>query len=217
MSWHIANLLGLAAILSLHPQLQAATDGIDKSDNVIKIKILLYDFVPIPEKIRTQVRESVVAIFRGAGVQVEWAPCPTVEGQLALFSDCTGYKEATTVSLRVLPQIRKQIKADAAGESMLSSRIVNVFWDRAQKASTQLDVPLADMLAAIVAHEVGHVFLGPNSHALSGIMLARWKPRDLVAISQGGQGFTARERESILAEVRRRQAQQAASDPPPVP
>ncbi len=72
------------------------------------------------------------------------------------------------------------------------------------------------MLAEILAHEMGHVFLGPYSHSLPGIMAAKWKPRDLTDISQGGYGFSPRQRELIQAEVRRRQAQQAASGLPPV-
>ena len=87
---------------------------------------------------------------------------------------------------------------------------------RAQKESTRLNVPLVDMLAEIIAYEVGHVFLGPNSHSPSGIMAAKWKPRDLIAISQGGYGFTRQQRELIQTEVRRRQAQQTASGLRPI-
>jgi hypothetical protein len=87
----------------------------------------------------------------------------------------------------------------------------NTHWDQAQKESAGLSVPMHDILAGIIAHEIGHVFLGPNSHSLSGIMTAKWKHRDLTAISQGGHDFTPRQRELIRAEAKRRQAQQAAS------
>jgi hypothetical protein len=97
------------------------------------------------------------------------------------------------------------------GESMLSARIVNVFWDQAEKESARLSVPLPNMLAGIIAREIGHVFLGPNSHSLSGIMTAKWKRRDLIAIFQGSHDFTPQERDLIRAEVQRRHAQQAAS------
>ena len=61
----------------------------------------------------------------------------------------------------------------------------------------------------IIAHEIGHLLLGPDSHSAAGIMTARWKSRDLVAICQGGLTFTRQESERIQAEVRKRQAQQA--------
>jgi len=217
MSWQLRSFLCLAAILTFYPQGQAATDGISKTDDVPKVKVLLFDFVSVPEKTQIQAQDKVAGIFHKAGVEMEWAACSTGEGQLALFPDCTGYKEATSVLLRILPTVRKKAKADVAGESMLSARIVNVFWDHTQEESARLNVPLPDMLAEIVAHEVGHVFLGPNSHALSGIMAAKWKPRDLIAISQGGFGFTPRQGELIQAEVRRRQTQQTAPHLPPTP
>lgn len=216
MSWHLEGFLFLATILTFHPAGQAAADGLNRTNDTLKVKVLLFDFVSLPDRTQKLAQDRVAAIFHKAGVEMEWAPCSTAERQLALFPNCTGYKEATTVLLRILPPAPGKSKADAAGESLYSARIVNVFWDHAQKESARLNVPLPDMLAEIVAHEMGHVFLGPNSHSPAGIMAAKWKPRDLIAISQGGYGFSPRQREVIQAEVRRRQAQQAASGLPPI-
>jgi len=216
MSWQSWSLLFLATVLTSASAGQGATDGMSRADDLPKVKVLLFDFVSLPEKTQKQAQDRVASIFHKAGVEMEWAPCSTGEGQLTLFPDCTGFKEAASVLLRILPPARQKAKRDAASESMLSSRIVNVFWGRAQKESTRLNVPLVDMLAEIIAYEVGHVFLGPNSHSPSGIMAAKWKPRDLIAISQGGYGFTRQQRELIQTEVRRRQAQQTASGLRPI-
>ncbi len=44
---------------------------------------------------------------------------------------------------------------------------------------------LASILGHGVAHEIGHLLLGTNSHAASGIMRARWQIRELTSASKG--------------------------------
>ena len=58
--------------------------------------------------------------------------------------------------------------------------ISSVFYDRvigllAHGASTSLPV----LLGRAMAHEIGHLLLGPNSHSPTGIMRASWSGRDL--------------------------------------
>ena len=59
-----------------------------------------------------------------------------------------------------------------------------------------------------MAHEVGHLFLGPNSHSPVGIMSAGWKEDDLKQASQARLTFISSEAERVRIEVRRRQEQQ---------
>jgi hypothetical protein len=63
------------------------------------------------------------------------------------------------------------------------------------------------MLAQVIAHEIEHLLLGPNSHSSSGIMLGEWRLQDLGSISRGGIGFTPQQCERIQMEVKRRQFQ----------
>ena len=42
-------------------------------------------------------------------------------------------------------------------------------------------------------HELGHLLLGTNSHAPTGIMRARWQPADLANASQGRLLFSSLE------------------------
>ena len=103
------------------------------------------------------------------------------------------------------------MKTDAKGEALLGARIVNVFWDRVQNEACRYNVPISDMLAQVIAHEIGHLMLGSNSHSPSGIMMGKWKLQDLGTISRGGIGFTPEQREHIQTEVRKRQASKEQS------
>jgi hypothetical protein len=50
-----------------------------------------------------------------------------------------------------------------------------------------------DLLGDVVAHEVGHLLLGANSHGRSGIMAARWQVEELQLASKGLLEFTPEE------------------------
>jgi len=64
------------------------------------------------------------------------------------------------------------------------------------------------VLGAAIAHEIGHLFLGPNSHSPVGIMRAGWDEGDLKRASQDNLTFTADQAKHIRTEVRHRQEQQ---------
>jgi hypothetical protein len=211
MSWLKKGCVCLGLVFILDGTGRGAAETIDQNEESAKLTILFFDFVSLPEKIQKPMQEKAERIYRQAGVGLEWAPCPTQEGTLAFYPNCTGYKEKTHMMLRILRTAPKGMETDAKGEALLGPRIVNVFWDRVQKEASRYDVPVADMLAQVIAHEIGHLLLGSNSHSLSGIMMGKWRLGDLGSISRGGISFTPQQREQIQAEVGRRQHQMSQS------
>jgi hypothetical protein len=67
------------------------------------------------------------------------------------------------------------------------------------------------VLGAAIAHEIGHLFLGPNSHSPVGIMRGGWKQDDLLKASQARVTFTPDQAQRIRTEVRHRQEQQGTA------
>ena len=68
----------------------------------------------------------------------------------------------------------------------------------------------AQILGYGMAHEIGHLLLGSNSHASFGIMRAGWNTKDLCDIICGFLLFTPEESERIRADVARRNQEQTA-------
>jgi hypothetical protein len=50
----------------------------------------------------------------------------------------------------------------------------------------------------VMAHEIGHLLLGRNSHSVSGIMRGTWGSAELRAIAQGALRFTRGERKRLV-------------------
>ena len=203
MSWLLREMLGAGVILALQLEGQAATKSAGDVQEVLKITLLCYRYAPLDEPVMERATKQVERIFRQAGVEVVWAACPTREGTLADYPSCNGFHDPAHYSLHILSHGRKELKDAVQGEALLGSRLVYVFWDRTQRQAGRCHVPVADMLAAVICHEIGHLLLGPHSHAPLGIMAGRWNPRALTDISQGGLGFTREEQEQIRAELSR--------------
>ena len=85
--------------------------------------------------------------------------------------------------------------------------MANIYWNRVQYDAEILAIPQSRILAHTIAHEVGHLLLGSNSHSPTGIMVGKWRSQDLVSLAQFGLSFSAQQSEFIRAEVRRRRTQ----------
>ena len=102
-------------------------------------------------------------IFRRAGVEIEWADCPLNDEDPSLYPKCPAILDATQLFLRIFP--RTATKVDVGGEAFVAARIANIFWNRVEEQAQGLNVAAPRFLAHTVAHELGHLLLGSNSHS----------------------------------------------------
>jgi hypothetical protein len=83
---------------------------------------------------------------------------------------------------------------------------ITVLWNRIQvRAGGYADE--AQLLAHVLAHEIGHILKGTNRHAETGVMKAYWNPRDLGTMSSHALEFTAADVYLMKEELTRRKAQ----------
>jgi hypothetical protein len=80
-----------------------------------------------------------------------------------------------------------------------------VFYYRVEELARGRSLSAADSLGHAMAHEIGHLLLGTNSHSPTGLMRARWDRSDLLRAATGWLIFTDDESERLRAEVRSRQ------------
>jgi hypothetical protein len=75
-----------------------------------------------------------------------------------------------------------------------------VFYDRVVEQTENLDLR-AVLLGHLMAHETGHLLLGPNSHSPKGIMCAVWRPEELRNAAQGVLLFTPEQSKLLRAKL----------------
>jgi hypothetical protein len=72
------------------------------------------------------------------------------------------------------------------------------------------DFELPVILGCVIAHELGHLLLGSNSHSGSGIMQPRWERRQVRQAMTGDLLFTSAQAKRIQFEAESRIRVQAA-------
>jgi hypothetical protein len=171
-----------------------------------KVTVLVHNYAHLPIRLLIEARHRAGLIFRKAGVEIEWADCPLNDQDPSSYPGCPEVSGATELFLRIFPKVAA--KADTGGEAFVAARIANIFWSRVEQRVQGLNVPAPRFLAHTIAHELGHLLLGSNSHSPTGIMIAKWDAQAVIRICQEGLYFNRQQSELIRSELRQRRDQQ---------
>jgi hypothetical protein len=131
-------------------------------------------------------------IFHEAGLEASWIWCPV---PLTTDSDPACAAEVGLQDLRVRIVDHPQgnyLGGDIFGFS-IAPAIATVYYGRALSVGNsdeaKYEVPV--ILGCAMAHEIGHLLLGPRAHTLTGIMQPQWKRTHLEQAMKGRLLFTA--------------------------
>jgi hypothetical protein len=149
-----------------------------------QVIVSVYNDAQVPSDTLTRAEQQATSTFSRSGVDIHWldcthlatVPCNEVGGPQQLF-------------LRITPNIAPSLNDTAFGIAFIGSdetgRNANVFWRRVKDIQKNSKADVSLILGSVMAHEIGHLLLGSNSHALSGIMRARWESDEFRRISMG--------------------------------
>ena len=137
--------------------------------------------------------------YRAAGLDIVWSSAPWVAGP-----GPDAGAPSIDVRLVILPREMAETKsrANGLGDSVMgraiseageaNGRIAYVFYDRIVQIALSQLTPTMRGLGHVMAHEVGHLLIGGNSHSDEGLMRPNWNPRE-----SGLQTFTASQVQTI--------------------
>jgi len=155
------------------------------------VEIYVYNQAGVSGEVLSQAEQDATRIFRVSGVRTTWLECSTAE---VAGTDCRGLPQPGDIVLQIVHETRK-LKADVFGAAFLgqdgTGEYTNVFYDRVNELNRGWTVPLAEVLGHVMAHEVGHLLLGLNSHSTLGIMRGYWDSDELKAIERGRLLFSS--------------------------
>ncbi len=108
-------------------------------------------------------------VFGGIAVQLEW-----IDGQTAGHDGViTAYTVVVMSKGAVQDKAAQERLADGVvGEAALKAHRAYIFYDRITAIRVVPPRDLGSILGDVIAHELGHLMLPPNSHSASGIMRA---------------------------------------------
>src|SRR5262249_33839372 len=153
-------------------------------------------------------------IFDPLHVAVEWSGCGG-------DSPRSGSVAALPITMRVLHQQQHDARSgDAMGMAFTSDGQdlqADVYYDAIKELAGRKPNDPAEALAYVIAHEIGHLFLGPG-HVKGTIMCTEWTSRILEAAERRQLTFNSTQRAALrrelLAKLQQGDATRTAAPPP---
>jgi hypothetical protein len=209
--WGLAVLVGLG-FASVFSSTEAFAGRIDGSNQAgLTFSLHVFDYAQVEPGDLARAEDEVTRIFRVVGLETVWHEC-VMSDEGPQGEACRGQLGPGELVLRILPRAmaeRVPMTGETFGFAQQStddhpSYVASVFYHRVERLADDLGFARSMILGHALAHEIGHLLLGTDSHAPLGIMRASWKRRDLINASMGGLVFLPQQAARIRAEVEHR-------------
>ena len=164
--------------------------------------------VPVGSLVRAE--QTASWVFKEAGLDVSWANCvaklQAAEAQTEASCGTTDFPRHLQLRI-VLRSI--SLRSEVFGVSYLGEDGTGCYSDIFLEPAEELQerggpspyLSLGTMLGYVVAHEIGHLLLGNNSHSSTGIMRARWDKADLERAERRQLLFTEEQSQTMRRKV----------------
>ena len=182
-------------------------------DSAFAVKV--YNYADVSPKTLLAAKRHAAKVYRKIGISTTWVDCPFRPEQAGKYPECAALNNGPSVlNLQILSKemIEKLGFNTKTFGFALPTRgrefavRANVFAHRVEALAYLGRPSKAEILGYVMAHELGHLFLGPGSHSSSGLMGFPWGKRRLRMAAEGSLKFTRRQGERIRAQVRDRVA-----------
>jgi hypothetical protein len=175
----IRNSLAITATLfALATLAQAA----DKSKPEVLVRVL--DGSAVSQQTLLRAQDTATDILAAAGVRLRWtsASRPTATGSVQTID----LRFSDTIPADYLPG------ALAAAHPFAQSGLrITVFTDRVARLLPPAQTKWSGrVLGHVLAHEIGHMLLGHDSHSTNGLMKALWSEKDFEVMKSQNLPFT---------------------------
>ena len=147
---------------------------------VVRVRVQIYS--DLGAGILQRAERDAADIFRQSGIELRWLGPGQLDGDRPPDIDLVILPDAMARKLRATP--------DQFGLAVFAGRAY-IFLDRLISFAKDELAPVNQLLGPAIAHELGHLLLGPNSHFTVGIMRGRWRKADVKNAFQGSLIFTA--------------------------
>src|SRR5271165_2451224 len=146
------------------------------TDEGQQITIGVYDYAQTGLGILLKAERVADGIFKNAGVSIAWLACSadkTTPGNPGC-ADLSGPLKITVhiepdFMARRLPQKSDGFGLAAEGGKGEFPCYAWVFYDHIKEAAVEKGLSLPQILGNVIAHELGHLLLGANSHSMRGL------------------------------------------------
>jgi hypothetical protein len=167
------------------------------------ITVAVHNDAGIPTNTVWEAERAASRIFQRAGIEVAWVNCQA-HAKEPEDPSCRQVSYPERLQLRLMGR-PVDLKQTTFGISYLDDEgdgcYAEVFYGKVADLYQDSPVNPAGFLGPVVAHEVGHLLLGTNSHAGWGLMRAHWGEEEIASAGRGSLLFSAAEAERMRRKL----------------
>jgi hypothetical protein len=184
-------------ILGFAPQSVAADSN--SAASVVRLTISVFNDAGASPSVMSQARNRATLILRRAGISLVWLDCGTPANPPP-NSACSDLSFPQHLSVRLVSTAGRPSE-DTFGRTFQNAEgegnYALVYFNVLATSSVTESVHVGDLLGFVIAHELGHLLLGRDSHSATGLMAPVWQVGEVRMASQGILFFTGDQQERI--------------------
>jgi hypothetical protein len=188
-----------------------------ESDALPTITVQVYNYSLASPTVLLEAEREAGRILRIAGLRAVWLECPVGLFTPGRQGHCEKAPEATDLRLRVLGAPLTNKFQDTVFGFAVHPVLASVYYEyaarRAKSDDADFEAPI--ILGCAIAHELGHLLLGTNSHSDAGIMQPQWKSDQFRQLMIGNLVF-ATEQSKLMREQARMRMRLSTGNSDPV-
>jgi hypothetical protein len=177
------------------------------------ITVQIYNYSLASPTVLVGAEREAGRILGMAGLRAVWLECPVGPFTPGPQGHCEKAPEATDLRLRVLGAPVMVLGAPVTNKFQdtvfgfaVHPVLASVYYEyaarRAKSDDADFEAPI--ILGCAIAHELGHLLLGTNSHSDAGIMQPRWESNQFRQLMIGNLVFTTEQSKLIREQARTR-------------
>ncbi|HTX35692.1 MAG TPA: hypothetical protein VME43_11740 [Bryobacteraceae bacterium] len=164
-----------------------------------------------------QARKEATRIFDHSGINLAWLDCESGQAEWGNGSPCQRSLGPVEFWMRIVTRRPPATTGDMLGFTHLDERwthgAAGVYYPAAVEMAKKWPATIGEILAAAIAHEVGHLILGANAHSANGVMSAHWSKPEFIRIGTSALHFTRDQGRLLQEGIARRAAGRVVAAP----
>jgi hypothetical protein len=164
------------------------------------LSVRIYDSAGVLAGNRARAFKRAGDILARADLSIDWRDCPA--GGVLARGACAAAPGSGELVVRLVRSPKDDPNPRALGNALIdtatgSGTLATVFVDRVTAISQQGRLDTWSTVGGVMAHEIGHLLLGSNSHSDTGLMREIWSLKDLTRNRPDDWLFSAAQREEL--------------------
>jgi hypothetical protein len=157
--------------------------GIGQAKSATSLTVLVYNYASVPAGILADAQVFAARSYRAAGIELTWTECSTSHDTVQLRA-CETANDGHPPVLKLIPDKMAAGMTHSATQPDYLLGVARVsyayiFYPRVREMADHCAGPESVILGRAMAHELGHLLLGEDSHSAVGLMKAQFNCLDL--------------------------------------